>query len=60
MSKRNKNINRYKGNKNHNRDDREMAENFSELAVKSSSESSGSSSSDEEETFSVNFPIAMW
>ncbi len=57
MSRRNRN-NRYKG-KNFNRDRREMAENFSQLAVGDSS-SSGSDSSDESEIFEANFPVAMW
>jgi hypothetical protein len=61
MSKRNNNKNRYKGGRNHNRDDREMAENFSQLAVKSSSEeSSGTSSDEDNEGCEANFPVAMW
>lgn len=59
MSKRNKNTNhRYKGKGNWNRDDREMAENFSKLAVGNSSEES--SSDEESKSFEANFPIAMW
>ena len=36
-----------------------MAENFNELAVKSSDEESSGSSSDEE-FYSATFPLAMW
>lgn len=61
MSKNRKINQRYKAKatRNPNRDERDMAENFNELAVKSSEEESSSSSSDEE-FFPATFPLAMW
>lgn len=61
MSKNNNKNHRYKAKttRNHNRDEKDMAENFNELAVKSSDEESSGSTSDEE-FYSATFPLAMW
>jgi pre-rRNA-processing protein TSR3 len=50
-----------KQSRNHNRDDRVLAENFNELSLKADQdEDDNDDSSDDPDNVEINFPIAMW